>query len=148
MTGQDLGFFDADATFDHKRNIGDAAGMKVELALGERAGQKVRRIGAAFGYEGESAMLTDPRCASMPGFSLHANTHLPAHRRDQLERLMRYPARGAVSLERLEEDAHGALLYTFTRAWSDGTRAIKLSPLEFLEKLAARVPPLRVHQVR
>ena len=32
------------------------------------------------------------------GFSLHANTHIPAHRRDQLERLLRYTARGAVSL--------------------------------------------------
>jgi hypothetical protein len=46
--------------------------------------------GAGFGYEGESAMLTGSRCASMPGFSLHATTHI----RDQLERLIRYPARG------------------------------------------------------
>jgi hypothetical protein len=43
---------------------------------------------------------------------------------------------------------HQDLLYTFTRAWSDGTTGIKLSPLERLEKLAARVPPPRVHQVR
>jgi hypothetical protein len=28
----------------------------------------------------------------------------------------------------------------FTRAWSDGTTGIKLSPLELLEKLAAIVP--------
>ena len=44
--------------------------------------------------------------------------------------------------------AHGDLLYTFPRAWSDGTTGIKLSPLELLEKLAALVPPPRVHQVR
>jgi hypothetical protein len=74
------------------------------------------------------------------GFSLHANTLVPAHRRDQLERLLRYTARGAVSLERLERDAHGDLRYTFTHPWSDGTTGIKLSPVELLEKLAALVP--------
>jgi hypothetical protein len=40
--------------------------------------------------------LTSPRCASVQGFSLHANTQVPAHRRNQLERLMRYTARGHV----------------------------------------------------
>jgi hypothetical protein len=53
-----------------------------------------------------------------------------------------------VSLERLEEDANGNLLYTFTRPWSDGTTGIKLSPLELLEKLAALVPLPRMHLVR
>ena len=72
----------------------------------------------------------------------------PSHRRDQLERLIRYTARGAISLERLAQDEGGDLIYTFTRAWSDGTQGIKLSPLELLEKLAALVPPPRVHQVR
>jgi hypothetical protein len=53
-----------------------------------------------------------------------------------------------VSLERLEEDATGELIYTFTRPWSDGTTGIKLSPLERLEKLAALVPLPRLHLVR
>lgn len=65
-----------------------------------------------------------------------------------MERLLRYTARGAVSLERLERDAHGALLYTFTRPWSDGTTGITLSPLELLEKLVALAPLPRVHLVR
>ncbi|HEY5870597.1 MAG TPA: transposase [Candidatus Tectomicrobia bacterium] len=82
------------------------------------------------------------------GFSLHANTQIPAHRRDQLERLIRYTARGAVSLERLTRDANGDLVYTFTHPWSDGTTGIRLSPLERVEKLAALVPLLRVHLVR
>ena len=41
----------------------------------------------------------------------------------------------AVSLERLEQDANGDLMYLFNRPWSDGTTGIKLSPLELLEKL-------------
>ena len=125
-----------------------AASVQQRIAFGERAGQKVRRIGSGFGYEGESPTLTGTRCASVNGFSLHANTHVPPHRRDELERLLRYTARGAVSLERLEVNADGDLLYTFTRPWSDGTTGIKLSPLELLEKLAALVPLPRLHLVR
>jgi hypothetical protein len=82
------------------------------------------------------------------GFSLHANTDIPAHRRDQLERLIRYTSRGAVALERLTEDANGDLVYMFTRPWSDGTTGIKLSPLELLEKLAVLVPLPHAHLVR
>ena len=125
-----------------------AASVQQRIAFGERAGQKVRRIGSGFGHEGGSPTLTGTRCASVHGFSLHAGTHIPAHRRDQLERLIRYTARGAVSLERLGQDPSGDLIYTFTRPWSDGTTGIKLSPLERLEKLATLVPPPRVHQVR
>ena len=125
-----------------------SASVQQRIAFGERADHRVRRIGSGFGSEGEHLTLSGPRCASVHGFSLHANTHVPAHRRDQLERLIRYTARGAISLERLTLDAHGDLIYTFTQPWSDGTTGIKLSPLELVEKLAALVPPPRVHQVR
>jgi hypothetical protein len=125
-----------------------AASVKQRIAFGERAGQNVRRISSGFGYEGERPELTGPRCARVNGFSLHANTPVPAYRRDQLERLLRYTGRGAVSLERLTEDANGELVYTFTKPWSDGTTGIKLSPLELLEKLAAIVPLPRAHLVR
>ena len=53
-----------------------------------------------------------------------------------------------MALERLEEDAQGDLVYTFTKPWSDGTTGIKLSPLKLLEKLAALVPLPRLHLVR
>jgi hypothetical protein len=53
-----------------------------------------------------------------------------------------------VALERLEVNADGDLLYTFTHPWSDSTTGIKLSPMELLEKLAALVPLPRQHQVR
>ncbi len=52
------------------------------------------RIGSGFGHESERPLLTAKRCASMNGFSLHADTHVPAHPRDQLERLLRYTAAG------------------------------------------------------
>jgi hypothetical protein len=122
--------------------------LRQRLAFGERAGQRVRRIGAGFGVDGEAPTLTGPRCASVQGFSVHANTQVPAHRRDQLERLIRYTARGAVSLERLTQDAYGDLVYTFTHPRSDGTTGMRLAPLELLEKLAALVPLPRMHLVR
>src|SRR5256884_2416896 len=133
----EAGIDDAMATgYDPLRDHGPelartmAASVTQRIACGERAGQQVRRIGSSFGYEGERPALTGPRCASVHGFSLHANTQVPAHRRDQLERLIRYTARGAVALERLEEDAQGDLVYTFTKPWSDGTTGMTLSPLE------------------
>jgi Putative transposase len=101
-----------------------AASVQQSIAFGER----VRRIGAGFGHAGETPTLTGPRCASIQGFSLHANTQVPAHRRDQLERLIRYTARGAVSLERLTQDANGDLIYTFTHPRSDGTILASASP--------------------
>ena len=78
-----------------------AASVQQHLVFGERAGQKVRLLGAGFGVDDEASTLTGPRCASAQGFSLHADTQVSAHGRDQLERLIRYTVRGAVSLERL-----------------------------------------------
>jgi hypothetical protein len=118
------------------------------IAFGERAGQRVRRIGSGFGEEGERPALSGTRCASVNGFSVHANTDIPAHRRDQLEQLLRYMGRGPVALERLSEDAEGHLVYRFNRPWSDGTTGITLTPLELLEKLAALVPVPGAHLVR
>ena len=139
-----------DPQLDHEPTLARtlAASVQQRIAFGERAGQKVRRMGAGFGSEGEAPKLTGPRCASVHGFSVHANTAIPAHRRDEVERLIRYTARGAVSLERLAEDANGELVYTFTHPWSDGTTGIRLAPLELLEKLAALVPLPHVHLVR
>ena len=86
-----------------------AASVQQRIAFGERAGQRVRRTGAGFGSAGEVPTLTGPHCARVQGFSVHAHTQVPAHRRDELERLIRYTARGAVSLERLQAEANGDL---------------------------------------
>ena len=125
-----------------------AASVTPRLACGERAGQKVRRIGAGVGDEGERPTLTGPRGASVHGFSRHANTQVPAHRRDPLERLIGSTARGAVALARLAAAVNGDVVYTFTTPWSDGTTGITLSPVALLEQRAALVPLPRVPLVR
>jgi len=89
-----------------------------------------------------------PRCATVDGFSLHANLAIPAGDLARLERLARYCARGPLAMERLERLADGRLLYRFKRPWRDGTTHIVLDPLEMLQKLAALIPAPHAHLVR
>ena len=64
------------------------------------------------------------------------------------ERICRYIARPAVAEERLSRGDRGDVIYRFKKPWSDGTSAIKLTPLELMERLAALVPRPRVHLTR
>jgi putative transposase len=73
--------------------------------------------------------FSSPRCATVDGFSLHANVAIAAGDRARLERLAQYCVRGPVALERLEALTDGRLLYRFKRAWRDGTTHIILTPL-------------------
>ena len=43
------------------------ASVTQRIACGERAGEKVRRIGSGFGSAGERPARTGPRCASSSG---------------------------------------------------------------------------------
>jgi hypothetical protein len=51
--------------------------------------------------------------------------------------------RPPLALERLTESSGGQLLYQLRRPWCDGSTALLLDPLEFLERLAALVPAPR-----
>jgi hypothetical protein len=98
----------------------------------------VRRLRSA-----AAATSTGRRSARLEGFSLHADVAVPARRRDQLETVCRYILRPPLAVERLTESTGGQLRYEFRRAWSDGSTALLLDPLELLERLAALVPPPR-----
>jgi hypothetical protein len=117
-----------------------AASLQGRIALGLRAGQPVRRLRSA-----ATATATGRRSARLEGFSLHADVAVPARRRDQLEKLCRYIVRPPLALERLTESPGGQLLYQLRRAWSDGSTALLLEPLELLERLAALVPTTPSH---
>lgn len=82
------------------------------------------------------------------GFSLHAGVATKAHERDRLERVCRYIARPAVSEERLSTNDQGDVIYKFKKPWDDGTTALKLTPMELMERLVALVPRPRVHLTR
>jgi hypothetical protein len=115
-----------------------AASLQGRVALGPRAGPLLRRLRSA-----ATATATGPRGARLEGFSLHADVAVPARRRDQLQRLVRYLVRPPLALDRLTESTGGQLLYQFRRPWSDGSTALLVEPLEWLERLAALVPPPR-----
>jgi hypothetical protein len=89
--------------------------------------------------------LQSPRCATVRGFSVHANVGITALDRVRLERLARYAARPAVSTERLSELPDGRLLYRLKRRWRNGTTEVVFDRSDFIAKLAALVPAPRAH---
>ncbi len=123
------------------------ASVRSRIAIGERAGRGIVRIGDFVDPE-EAVYVTGPRCAMIDGVSLHANVAVPARDRRRLEKLCRYVARPPLSAQRLSRLNDGRLLYRLKRKWRDGTTHVVFQPLELVEKLAAMVPPPRVHLVR
>src|SRR5262249_35014277 len=86
--------------------------------------------------------------ASVHGFSVHANTAVPAHRRDPFGQLLPYTPRGAASLGRLPEDPHRGPALTLSPPWAHGAPGVPPPPCDILVKLAALVPLPHVHLVR
>jgi len=87
--------------------------------------------------------------AKSSGFSIHAGVATKAHERDRLEKICRYIARPAVAEERLSTNVRGEIIfYKLKKPWDDGTTAVKFTPMELMEKLAALVPRPRVHLTR
>ena len=121
-----------------------AASIQHKTALGDRAGERVRKLGV---HPLES-QVTGHSSASDRGFSLHAGVVVRAQERDKLERLIRYVARPSLALERLEKTSDGNLIYRLKKAYSDGTTHVKFSAMELIEKLVALIPRPRMHLVR
>jgi hypothetical protein len=82
------------------------------------------------------------------GFSLDATVRIAAHDRHGLERLLRYGARPPFAAERLEELDRHRLIYHLPKPGPDGRTQLILSPLELIERIAALVPPPRMHRHR
>ena len=124
-----------------------AAAVTGRTAYGPNAGRRVTRVGDQIDPESMDLTLS-PRCATVEGFSLHANVAVHADDRPRLERLARYCARAPIAMDRLERLVDGRLLYRFKRPWRDRTTHIVMEPMELLEKLSALVPAPRAHWVR
>ena len=78
-------------------------------------------------------------CADINGFSLHAAVRCAAEDRDALEQLCRYITRPALANERVQINAAGQVVLKLKTAWRDGTTHLVMSPLEFMQRLAALV---------
>jgi hypothetical protein len=122
-----------------------AASVEGRIALGPAAGRYVPKLGRdplAPPFIPAGARLAVDR-----GFTLHASPPVPPNDRERLEKLCRYTARPPIATERLELTSDGLVVYRFRRPFRDGTTAVRLAPYEFIEKLAALVPPPRANLV-
>jgi hypothetical protein len=114
--------------------------------LSERAGRPCLRL------------LTDPPAittvkepgavAMVRGFSVHGIRSVDGRDRDALEKLCRYIARPPIAQERLHLLDDGRIRYDLKHVWKDGTKAVVLSPLDFIARLCALVPPPYFHLTR
>ena len=119
-----------------------AASVQRRVALGPRAGARVRRRGI---QPAEIAMPELGPChARRQGFDLHAGVRVPAGRRDRLERICRYTLRPPVAQDRLQLTDDGQVRLELRRPWSDGTTHLLFDPVELLERLAALTPRPRI----
>jgi hypothetical protein len=86
-------------------------------------------------------------CADHRGFSLHAAIRIAACARARLERLCRYLTRPPFAQARLSLTKKGDVLYRFRHPWRSGKAAVVMDPMTFLARLAAQIPPSRVHTI-
>ena len=68
--------------------------------------------------------------------------------RQALEQLCRYITRPALASERVQTNAAGQVVLKLKTPWRDGTTHLVMSPLEFMQRLAALVPRPRLHLIR
>jgi Putative transposase len=86
-------------------------------------------------------------CAKLHGFTLHAAVRWGADQRKELEHVYRYITRPAIANERLERNRAGDVVLQLKSAFKDGTTHIVMSPLEFMQRLAALVSRPRLHLI-
>jgi hypothetical protein len=135
---------EGDRLTDDEPLLAACAGASVQgrIATGERSGERVGRIRTL----PPQPPPEKPDCNETAGFNLHAGVRVSAHDRKHLERVCRYILRPPISQERLGPMSDGRIGYRLKRPWRDGTTFVAFTPLEFIEKLVALVPPPRVHQ--
>ena len=138
---------DAEADSDEARALRplQAAACTYRIAFGPRAGQKVLTLQGVMPHD---AVRDQELCADHQGFSLHAAVRCDADERQRLEQLCRYITRPALANERVQTNAAGQVVLKLKTAWRDGTTHIVMSPLEFMQRLAALVPRPRLHLIR
>jgi hypothetical protein len=122
-----------------------AAACTYRIAFGPRAGQKVLKVQGAMPRE---TGFKQDLCVDIDGFSLHAAVRCGADDRKALEQQCRYITRPALANERVQCNAAGQVVLKLKTPWRDGTTHLVMSPLEFMQRLAALVPRPRLHLIR
>ncbi|WP_367180953.1 transposase [uncultured Piscinibacter sp.] len=87
-------------------------------------------------------------CAEGNGSSLHAAVRCTAEDRQALEQLCRYSTRPALASERVQTNAAEQVVPKLKTPWRHGSTHLVMSPLGFMQRLAALVPRPRLHLLR
>ncbi|MDP1786318.1 MAG: transposase [Nitrosomonas sp.] len=124
-----------------------SAACTYRIALGRRAGQKVLTLITA-PTQNVQPQPDKKYCVNAHGFSLHAGVHCAMNQRKELEHLCRYITRQAIANERLTRNKDGQIVLKLKTPYRDGTTHIIMSPLEFMQRLAALVPRPRLNLIR
>ena len=135
----------AEIESDRALTLLQAASCTYRIALGPRAGQNVLSLRNLPSTDKPS---TPGLCANLHGFSLHVAARCGAHQRKELEHLCRYITHPAITNERLKRNRAGQVVLQLKSAYKDGTTHVVMSPVEFMQRLAALVPRLRLHLIR
>jgi len=125
-----------------------AAACTYRIALGPRAGQKVLTWKDPAVRLASQETPNPKGCVSAQGFSLHAETWCGPQQRQKLERLCRYITRPPLGHKRLRRTPTGEVVLQLKTPYRDGTTHLVMTPLEFLQRLAALVPRPRLHLIR
>lgn len=121
-----------------------AASVSYRIAVGPDTGKKVFTLQTLPAKDEDNY----GHLAQIGGFSLHAGVFADSHQADKLERFCRYIARPAVSEKRLSLTSTGQVRYELKTPYRNGTTHVFFSPLDFIGKLAALVPPPRLNLTR
>ena len=143
-----------------RRGVRRGRGRAGPLCRGRRADTRRPRRGAAAGARSRVALVR-PRRSSRPSRCARHGRLAPRrgllagclgpHRRPRPRRpgaaaaLLRAPP---FALERLEQLGDDQLVYRFAKPQPDGRTELRLTPLELIERLAALIPPPRLHRHR
>ena len=104
-------------------------------------------------WRGTAGLASHLRC-SVSSTAVDGSVRMEGEHRAGIERLVRYCARGPLALERLHAPAdigilsspEARLVYRLPEPDVHGRQALRLTPLEFLDRLARLVPPPRIHR--
>ena len=82
------------------------------------------------------------------GFSVDGSVRIEAEDRAGRERLLHYCVRPPFALDRLRELGPERLRYEVTKPGPGGGGSLLLTPVELIDRIAALVPPPRIHRHR
>ncbi len=125
-----------------------AAACTYRIALGPRAGQKVVTAQTVPSTAAPHTNNTTPRCANEQGFSLHAEVRCAMNQRNKLEPLCRYITRPAIAHDRLSINHNADVVRRLKTPYKDATTHSVMTPLEFMQPLAALGPRPRLNLIR